>query len=310
MRMLACRTKTTWVHGFGAVMLAMALSACSSTGDSDKTHRYKQPDAQSVPTVDASIRLPFQDYQLSTPERARIQESHARLLENCMRGRGFNASIGGDYLRGHQNPKYGSPLLWGGPLGTMPLEHARQFGYKTAPRGPFARGPGFYLSSLTNLFSESLTIGTDVPADTAFYGKDSGRGDPGCLSEVEDAIDSPLVDLIDLDADLGQLTREHPQLELAVKQWVTCMKQSGYTYHDVWKPSSEFFLGFVSQRQINIATADVKCTTKSGWANYYYYILADYQRQAIKKDPQLFESALEAEKARRAAIQRELDRVE
>ncbi len=310
------RFNVGWRLLLGTLLLALTVTGCSASSDSGSAQKYRRPAADSVPVVDPSVRLPFQDYQLSVTERTRMQETHGRLLQRCMRRKGFEVTIGGDYLVGSPVADFPLGFMWGGPFGTMPLKHAERFGYKPEAHGPFVKGPGFYYSNPLNIFWQSQGIGNDVHAEAAFYGMSGIEGmdgaadvedtGPGCFSEVEDAIDSPMVDLIDLSADLSKLTREHPQLERAVKQWVTCMKHSGYTYRDVWEPISRFGSPFASQRQIDIATADVKCTTKSGWANYYYYILADYQRQAIEQDPQLFESALAAEKARMITIERDL----
>jgi hypothetical protein len=279
----------------------------------------------SVRVVDASVRLPFQEYELPTADRTRMQEGQARLLQRCMARRGFTVSIGGDYLVGRQRSDFADPFMWGGPFGTMPLEHARRFGYKPEPGGVFVKGPGFYLGSPVNLFLESgQKVGGNDPAEErAFYGRDDAPTDgdsteggsetsseTSCVAEVESAIGVPLVDTSNLEADLSKLARELPEVESAARDWVACMGRRGHRFENVWEASAEFSLSLVSGRQIKTAVDDVECTAESGWANYYYAVLADYQRQAIEKDPDLLESALAAEKARLAAIERELTRDE
>jgi hypothetical protein len=268
--------------------------------------------------VDASVRLPFREYELSTVDRARMQEGQARLLQRCMAQRGFTVKIGGDYLVADMRvPGIADPFMWGGPFGTMPLEHAKRFGYKPEPDGAFVKGPGFYHGSPVNLFlSSELKVGGDPAAERAYYGSaddgptEDADSETGCSREVESAIGVPWVDTIDLEADLGKLAREHPKVEATTRDWVECMSRRGYQFKHVWEASQEFLLPPVSSRQIKVAVDDVECTSESGWPNYYYAVLADYEEQAIKKDPSLLESALAAEKDRLAAIERELTRDE
>lgn len=290
----------------GAVLLVVALTGCSSNDGSGEPSSYRVPDVDEVPVVDSSVRLPFQEYTLSDADRTRMQEGQARLLERCMSDRGFDVTVAGDFIAGHQGSDLADPFMWGGPFGTMPLTHAKRFGYKPEPGGSFVKGPGFYHSDPAHLFVESGPSGSDAAAEAAFYGDGGDKG--GCAETVEAAIDAPLVDLIDREAELGQLAREHPEVEDATRHWIDCMAERGLHYKAVWDASSEFGIQPVSSRQIKVATADVECTSQSGWANYFYAVLADYERQAIDRDSSFFEAALEAERTRLSAIERELAR--
>lgn len=319
------------------VLATLMASGCSASGGgSDEAAAYQTPAVESVRVVDSSVRLPFRDYELSDADRTRMQTGEAQLLVRCMAARGFKVSIGGDYLTGAPRTGPADPFMWGGPFGTMPLEHAQQYGYKPAPGAAFVKGPGFYYSNPGHLFLESKGVGNDdAAAEAAFYGAaaedpaasdlpgeqdsqvressqadQSSQGDgadqPGCLAEVEATIDVPLVETIDLEAELGQLAREHPAVETATGKWIDCMKQRGHNYAKVWEASNEFSILPVSRHQIDVAVDDVECTGESGWPNYYYAVVSDYENQAIKRDPALLESALSAEQKRLAAIEREL----
>jgi hypothetical protein len=305
---------------FALILSSSVLAACQD-GGTEEPKAYRTPEVGSVRVVDASVRLPFRGYELSTADRTRMQEGQARLLQRCMAKRGFTVQIGGDYLVATRSVTgIADPFMWGGPFGTMPLEHAERFGYKPEPDGAFVKGPGFYLGNPVNLFlSSELKVGVDPAAERAYYGTSydpedgsAEGGDPetGCSRKVESAIGVPLVNTIDLEADLGNLTREHQKVEAATRDWVECMGRRGYQFKHFWEASQEFLLPPVSKRQIKVAVDDVECTSESGWPNYYYAVLADYERQAIKKDPGLLEAGLASEKARLAAIERELARDE
>lgn len=294
--------------------MCVLIAGCDSAGgDADKDFRYRTPEITTVPLVDASVRLPFDDYEMPVSERVRLQEGESQLLKECMIARGFDIELGGDFIR-PPDPEpelaFADTTMWGGPFGTMPLEHAQRFGYKPAPDGPFVKGPGFYWSNLVFRYLDWGAEGADPAAESAFYADGSGDDggvdeDPGCLAEVGERL-GPLVDTTDYRSDLSKLAREHPRVEAATQAWTVCMRGRGYRYSDVWKASARYGMSAVDKRQIKVAVDDVECTAESGWANYYYAVLADYQRQALEHDPTLMESAFAAEKARLAAVEREL----
>lgn len=255
--------------------------------------------------VGPGVALPFQQFELPPTERRRMQAGHAQLLEGCMAGRGFDVSLAGDFLLGHQREGVMDPAMWGGPFGTMPLDHARRFGYKPAPTGAFAKGPGFYLPSPGNLFVESGALqGAELARMESAYNGDGDK--PGCDAEVARRIDVDLVDFLDLQADVNQLAREHPQVQRAVGAWVSCMDRAGYRFAEVWDGSQKYSTLPGSREQTVTAVADVRCTQRSRWADYFYAALADYQRQAIDREGDLLEAALHSEQERLAAIEAEL----
>lgn len=294
--------------------LPLVVSGCSSAGGGeDDSASYRTPVLEAVRVVDASVRLPFDDYELPAADRTRMQEGEARLLERCMEERGFTVQVGGDFIRPAKLTgayRFSDTTMWGGPFGTMPLEHARRYGYKPEPGGAFVKGPGFYHSNPAFVFLSWGPEGPDPAAEQAFQGEvDGDAGQEGdsasCLAEVEAAIGA-LVDLTDLAADLSKLALEHPKVEAATRAWSECMKERGFAYGAVWEASQEFSLAAVTKRQVTVAVADVECTAESGWANYYYAAVADYQRQAVDHEQDLLQSALAAEEERLEAVEREL----
>lgn len=320
-----------------AVVGVLMVSACAPA--EQEVAAYEEPELEDVAVVSDGVRLPLDAYELPWQDRVEAQRGYATLLRACMRDRGFDIAIGGDFIRpvpqvtvmhlGGRSVRHSSPPLafWGGPLGTLPAQHAQQFGYKPTPNGPFVKGPGFYHSNLLNVFvtpagkvvhirpnekgvarrvsedAEAEFAGSRLTADDVVVEED----EPGCQETVDEQIGVDLVQTVDAAADLSQLAREHPKVQSAVARWATCMAERGHEYADVWEPSNDFNLGGeIDDHQLAVATADVECTAESGWANYYYAALEDYQKQALERDPQLWEAALRAEQDWKDAVEREL----
>ncbi|CAM3378030.1 hypothetical protein NODU109028_14170 [Nocardioides dubius] len=293
----------------GMVAALGSLAGCSSGGDGSNSTEFQTPDTESVRRADSSIRLPFEDYQLSRADRRRMQEGTAHLIDKCMQGRKQTGYLlTGSYLDSMPGIENFNPLNWGGPFGTLPLKHAEKYGYKPAPGGLSSPGSGFYLPSPAD-----VGMGISEPGDhsdllNSFHGRPDGTGRKGCVQEIEDRLDAPVDDISRLEADLNQLAREHPSVAGAMASWRDCMTEAGHEYDTVWSASLEFNSSPTSPRQIEVAVADVTCTEQSGWADYFYFVLADYQRQSIEQDPVVLESALKAEQKRFAAVERELAR--
>lgn len=291
-----------------AGLVVLGFSSCSGDDSEEQAETYSVPQVSEVAAVNSSIRLPFDEYELPAADRVRMQAGQARLLQRCMSERGVDATFAGDYLLGGQRSGFMDPTMWGGPFGTMPLAHARRFGYKPAPDGPFVKGPGFYLSNPAHLFLET---GMQEPAavglvEAEFYGVDEAGAAPGCQKVVESSIGAELIDFIDLRSRLNQWAREHPRVEEASRRWSVCMSRAGYDFDSVWSASQKFATVPLTQEQVDTAVADVRCTQESRWADYFYAVVADYQRQATEHESTLLEAALASEEERLVAIETEL----
>jgi hypothetical protein len=193
----------------------------------------------------------------------------------------------------------------------MTLDHAQRFGYHSGPGEPYVLGTGFYIKAIGNV---SATQSSSATADARMQWELSGispdnrtqNPDDGCQAQVERRLASPLVDTTKALADVMDLAFNHPIVQQRMRNWVTCMHDAGEAeYDEVDEPVREFWLGTLTRRETRIAVKDVKCTQQSRWADYYYAALADYEEQAIKANPQLFESALHSEQDRLNAIQRQ-----
>lgn len=308
-----------------AALLALTVAGCGDA-ETKKDSSFETPELAQVPIATESLELPFDRYELALSDRTRTQQDNASLIEQCLEERGFEVALAGDYIRIPD-----SSYLWGGPVGTLPRKHAEKYGYQAAPDGPFKAGTGIYIPALDNL-TLSGKVSPEVRSDPQFLQafdnpeisdaererleaagavlppKYDGRsGWPtGCLQVVEEALDAPIAAIDKIAVETFRLAEAHPEVKTRIDAWSTCMKKRGHEYTAITDPYVEFDGFDVTEQQVKTALDDVDCTSQSGVADYLYAAWANYQEQAIKHDPELFEAHLESERGRMIAVQREL----
>lgn len=310
-----------------AILLGLTLSGCGSGGGADGWRQPELPDA--LPVFTAASVLPFDQYQLGRAEREQLQLATAEMLGDCVEGYGLAATFAGDFIQQiSEDPSLPIVFQWGGRLGTLSEEQASEYGYSTPQGSPWQNGTGIYLSSPANLFP----VPSEDPVDVAkvagaLYGADravipgenggtklpdaqmprDSAGDVppegGCERTVEEAIDVSFVELSDIELDVYGLTFDDDRVKQVISRWVSCMSDAGYDYERV-DDAANANAGIVTPESIAVAVADVRCTAESRWPDTFYYVLADYQKQAIDKQPDLFQSALAAEQERLDVVNR------
>lgn len=313
---------------FALLGLATVLAGCTNATAEEGWRTPEVP--EDPPSVQLIGALPFDSFKLSSAEREQIQIGTAELLGRCLSNYGFTPTFSGDYIKQVSDvPDDPFFFQWGGLWGTLPLEQAREYGYAAPPGAEWVNGSAIYISTLYNLFPASP--GNADPTEAArlsgaMYGPDQaivfGEGgaglalapellpkddsghippEKGCYGLVEDEIGIPLTDLGNLESDAYGLTFNHNAVKDLAKKWSRCMKDAGYDYARFEEaPSANS--GAINKETIAAAVADVNCTESTHWPDIFYYILADYQQQAIDKQPELFQSALDAERKRLAKI--------
>lgn len=311
---------------FAIVGLATVLVGCTSAADNDGWRTPEVPeDPPSVQTIGA---LPFESFALSDAEREQLQIGTAELLGRCLSSYDISATFAGDYIQQvSEDPADPFVYQWGGLLGTLPLTQATQFGYAAPPGAEWVNGNGIYLSSPGNLFPvqpadpteagklagamfgpEQAVIAGEGGADQALTPElmpknEAGQIPPekGCYGLVEDEIGVPLTDLRDLESDAYGLTFSHDAVRKLAAEWSDCMKDAGFDYARFEEaPSANG--DAINKETIAAAVADVNCTEQTRWPDTFYYVLADYEQQTVDKQPELFQSALDAERARLAKV--------
>lgn len=293
-----------WLASVAALCLVLACSACQGQGES-KGSEYIEPKLAGVGVVDSTIVLPFDNYALPVSELEQMARGNARLFERCLGERGISvphdAYFGGDFIRG-VDERPDETLMWGGPFGTLDAAHAQRYGYHASPTGPYAQGPGFYLSSPDNVSLGGQASAGSERAERELEGP-LENGKTTCRAEVEEKIAAPMPDLSDLVRDTSKLAMGHPQVAPRLSAWVKCMSDAGHPgFEHVYDAEMSIYMGTLSEKEITLATDDVECTRSSRWADFYYAAVADYQDQAIVNNPDLFSGALAAARKRADSI--------
>ncbi|GAA3660224.1 hypothetical protein GCM10022237_20220 [Nocardioides ginsengisoli] len=292
-----------------AVCLVLVCAACAGQDETARAE-YTEPRLKNVAVVDAAVALPFDAYTLSTPELEHMARDYAQLLEGCLESRGVpvptDAFFAGDYLRA-SDPRDNQFLVWGGPFGTLDAAHAKRWGYHASPDGPYANGPAFYLSSPDNLGLGGHASPGLERAERELDGPlDSGKAT--CRAEVDKQLSAPMPDVADVKRDTSQLALGHPAVVPRLAAWMTCMREAGFGgFKHVYDAEMSVYLRPLGAAEIRLAVQDVACTRSSRWADFYYAALADYEKQAIKNNPDLFSGALSAERKRADALSSALD---
>lgn len=294
------------------IVATCIVLACAACGGQDKTARaeYTEPRLKNVGIVDAGVVLPFGEYTLARPDLERMAREYAQLLGRCLDSRNAAVPTGayfaGDYLR-PPTPQANASLVWGGPFGTLDAAHAKRWGYHASPDGLYANGPAFYQSSPDNVTLGGQSSPGLERAERELDGPlDAGK--TTCRADVEEQLAAPMPDLSDLTRDTSQLALSHPDVVPKLAAWVTCMSDAGFGgFKNVYDAEMSVYLIPLSDAEITLAVKDVECTTSSRWADFYYAALADYQKQAIKNNPDTFSSALSQVQKRADAISAAVD---
>lgn len=291
------------------VAIAVLISAMGGCSGKTTENKWTRPELKQIPDFTSQSSLPFDDYQLDRVDLERMQAGQARILRQCTERFGVKIDFYGDFLR----PEDDSTTLWGGPLGTMDLEHAASWGYHASPNEPFAGGPGFYVSDPVNV--GPFLAGGNTRPKIIVYGpaKDESlppvdnAGEPvqpgGCMAETERKIGVKLRSEVDLAAELMNLAYRDSRTKTAAAKWSACMKLAGFAFKEVQGPSESIAAAPLSAQETKLATADVKCTKTSRWSNVYYAVLGGYEEQAIARNPEMFRTNLKAQQVRLTRVE-------
>lgn len=309
-----------------AALAAFAFAGCTAAVEDNAG--WKEPVVpEAVPVFTSASTLPFDAYALGRAEREQLQRGTASLLSTCAKQYGMDVGFSGDYLQQPQtDPAHPFWFAWGGPVGTLDAAQAAQYGYMAPPDAPWTLGMGFYLDDPANLQplplsdpTESARVrGVMYGPDQAFIIAADGSDtllppeqlptdaagalppDGGCYGVVEAQIAVPFVDTNDVRADVISLSLSDPRVVERTDAWTDCMSKAGYDYARVDEGIS--MNSGVTPETIAAALQDVECTATSRWPDMYYFVLADYQNQAIQREPDLFASSRSAEQKRLARV--------
>lgn len=112
-----------------AALLIVSVAACGAESD-------KNPEAvplpDPLPRVTTQDRLPYDDLMLDQEERETARAAYNELVRACAADFGVELKLVMD-----DPESLGEGFeMWSGRFGTLPLEHARRYGYHAAPGEP------------------------------------------------------------------------------------------------------------------------------------------------------------------------------
>ncbi|GAA1230328.1 hypothetical protein JOF42_000384 [Microbacterium phyllosphaerae] len=309
------------------VLTVLLVTGCS--GGSSAEEGWTTPEVPAELSASQALgALPFDSFAMGNSEREQLQQGTAELLNRCLSDYNLSATFSGDYIQQvSEDPKDPFIYQWGGRLGTLPLDQAKEYGYAAPPGGDWSNGAGIYLASAENLnpvMPDDPTEAAQLSA--AMYGPEQGMilgeggadealsedliptdgsGNPppekGCYGAVEDQVGVSFVDLRDVTSDIYGLAFSHDAVKEKARTWSACMKDAGFDYAR-FEEAPTANAGAITADTIAAATADVECTNASRWTDTFYFVLGDYEQQAIDKQPEKFQSALDAERERLDAV--------
>ncbi|MFJ8728654.1 hypothetical protein [Streptomyces bauhiniae] len=99
---------------------------------------------------------------------------------------------------------------------------------------------------------------------------------------------------------------QRPAVQKGIASWAACMKDKGYAYDSPFKPAESFNLStpMASTEEIEVATADVACKSKTGLTATWYAEETAIQDQKIANKKTSLEAALAKTNTIKAAAQR------
>lgn len=316
--------------GAALAMGVLVLTMTSGCGASDRADGWNRPVVPGeLPIFSAASVLPLDHYHLGSTEREQLQIATAKMLSDCLRDYGLSATFAGDYIQQRsEDPSTPIAFQSGEHLGTLSEKQASEYGYTAPPGRPWQNGTGFYLSSPANLYAVPPADPLEAARISgALYGPDQavvpGEGGGtklsaeqlprdregnvprvgGCVRAVESAIDVPFVDTSEIELDVYGLAFADSRVEEVFTRWSDCMRTAGHDYPRV-DDAANSNAGIATPESIAVAIDDVACTQKSRWPDTFYFVLSEYQRQAIDKNAELFQSAFDAEQQRLDALSR------
>ncbi|UJW34753.1 hypothetical protein L3Q67_13875 [Saccharothrix sp. AJ9571] len=239
--------------------------------------------------------LPFDEYQLATPDRVTVEKARSTLAETCMRARGHEVDIpeisGSNAAAGTENSRR---------YGLVDESVATRFGYHF---------PSDQATENRSLRQQEWEAGLSKEIRTLLDGEN------GCSDEAQRELrkDAPAADtgwLTDQDFSALEASAELEPVAAAREGWRTCMAGHGFAYatpEDAiadakWQLDSPA----PSPEEVRTAQADVGCKQSTGLARIWHEAETGLQRQVIERERTRFDEIKTANQARVANAHRVL----
>jgi hypothetical protein len=246
------------------------------------------------------IVLPFDTYRLTEAEEAVVNRALLVLVTRCMRDHGFSvitippAVVGGPSGVPRNSRRYG----------VTDADTIRRFGYHL-PRDPAADDRAAHL--------DKWIAGLNEQESAALYGTDDR---PGCRERAPAMLTGGVPDadvgrFASLRSDGLERSREDPRVLAAIRDWRACMRREGLDYADPYEAVGDERWNLdspaISDREIEVATADVRCKNQTRLVRIWVTVESEIQRKQIRRNAAMFARLAEVNRLTVANAERVLE---
>lgn len=270
--------------------LGLLLMGCNTNRELSTDHIVL---SDPLPRVASSDRLPYEDLTLSYGEREELHDAFNELARQCAAEYGLDLVLVVDHP-----PSLGDGgTMWNGRFGTLPLEHAKKYGYHTAP-GQDGTKPFTIFVNEDEQPQRGVLDGVFNEGDKRLI-NEQGESVPqgGCRQKVANKIGGDPYRLGPVNAeDIRLAAMRDPRTQEAMNTWSECMREWGYEFSRIDEPADLALGNRLSEEEKTVATIDVECTQLSRWSDIAFALQKALQLESIAENEQQYLATLEAER--------------
>lgn len=258
---------------------------------SDRSQGWRDRHVSAEDTV-----LPFDRYRLTAAEQVLVNRARHILVTQCMRTAGHPDVTIPPSLVGAVDRFYPNSRRYG-----VADEHTvRQFGFHLPPDTA---------SDARSAKLDGWLAGLSGPEEVALHGTGAK---PGCLDTA--ATKLPRVGnkwLTNLDFTSLERSMDDARVVAAIREWRTCMTRAGLPYTGPYEAVADEQWNLesptISQREIKVATADVRCKHETRLLEIWIAVETEIQEDQIRRNPARFARLAEARRLIRVDAERTIE---
>ncbi|MFE9483233.1 hypothetical protein ACFYNM_32095 [Streptomyces spororaveus] len=269
-----------------ALFLLPLLSACSAGGTG--TAEAPRPTAAQRLDDSKTLKLPLDDYLLTTIDAAALARGRDSLMQRCLAGLGVPYT---PKARGNADIETNERRY-----GLADAELAKEHGYHLPDTDKPAED---YPASVMPLVTGETTTYNGLPVPEGGCAGEAQRE----LHEVELQTALALPQKLNVESYLK--SQKAPAVVKASEAWSTCMKESGHTYPDPLAAinDKEFSAPAPGAHEKEVALADVLCKQKVNLIGVWSGAESEYQTFLIDSNSSVLAEPLRAKQKTMAAAQ-------